>query len=46
MSEIDPYNELMQQTAAAKERFASDVQGATMTVVKGGLGEHRYSGWR
>lgn len=29
MSEIDPYDELKKQMAAAKERFASEVHGAT-----------------
>lgn len=31
MSEIDPYDELKKQMAEAEERFASEVDGATMT---------------
>ncbi|GAA2770495.1 hypothetical protein [Streptomyces showdoensis] len=34
MSEIDPYVELRRQKEAARERFASDSVGATMTLVK------------
>ncbi|WP_167543201.1 hypothetical protein [Streptomyces violaceusniger] len=35
MSEIDPYDELKKQMAEAEERFASEVDGATMTVSTG-----------
>lgn len=41
MSEIDPYDELKRQMAAAEERFASEADGATMTVVKDD-GVHRH----
>ncbi|MFF8387769.1 hypothetical protein ACF053_29585 [Streptomyces kanasensis] len=43
MGEIDPYDELQRQMAAAQERFASEVEGATMTVVKDdGVHRHLY----
>ncbi|MEV4441320.1 hypothetical protein AB0K09_20310 [Streptomyces sp. NPDC049577] len=45
MSEIDPYTELKRQMSEAKERFASDVEGATMTVVKDD-GVHRHLSFR
>lgn len=45
MSEIDPYDELKKQLAAAKERFASEADGATMTVVKDD-GPHRHLSFR
>lgn len=34
VSEIDPYDELKKQMTAAEARFASEVGGATLTVVK------------
>ena len=34
MSVNDPYNELRQHLSEAKERFAADVEGATMSVLK------------
>ncbi|MEU0805728.1 hypothetical protein [Streptomyces sp. NPDC005970] len=34
MSVNDPYDELMQHLREARERFASDREGATMTVLK------------
>lgn len=34
MSVSDPYDELKQHLREAKERFAADVEGATMTVLK------------
>jgi hypothetical protein len=33
MSVNDPYDELMQYLSEAKERFAADREGATMTVL-------------
>ncbi|GHH54747.1 hypothetical protein [Streptomyces candidus] len=45
MSEIDSYDELKKQMTAAKERFASEVDGATMTVVKDD-GLHRHLSFR
>ncbi|MFJ4880046.1 hypothetical protein ACIP93_33230 [Streptomyces sp. NPDC088745] len=45
MSEFDPYDELKKQMAAAQERFASEVDGATMTVVKDD-GLHRHLTFR
>ncbi|MFE2529436.1 hypothetical protein ACFXEL_35015 [Streptomyces sp. NPDC059382] len=45
MSEIDPYEDLKRQTSEAKERFASEVEGATMTVVKDD-GVHRHLSFR
>ncbi|MFD4320504.1 hypothetical protein [Streptomyces sp. NPDC058548] len=41
MSEIDPYDELKRQMAEAEERFASEADGARMTVVKDD-GVHRH----
>ncbi|MFJ5588338.1 hypothetical protein ACIQCG_01145 [Streptomyces noursei] len=41
MSEIDPYDELRQQMTKAEARFASEVDGATMTVVRDD-GVHRH----
>ncbi|WP_181652246.1 hypothetical protein [Streptomyces sp. WAC00263] len=34
MSVTDPYDELKQHLSEAKERFAADREGATMTVLK------------
>lgn len=45
MSEIDPHDELTKQMAAAEERFASEADGATMTVVKDD-GVHRHLSFR
>ncbi|MFJ9378862.1 hypothetical protein [Streptomyces sp. NPDC101455] len=45
MSEIDPYDELKKQMAEAEERFASEVEGATITVVKDD-GVHRCLSFR
>ncbi|MFE0061393.1 hypothetical protein [Streptomyces sp. NPDC059003] len=45
MNEIDPYDELKRQMTEAKERFASEADGATMTVVKD-VGVHRHLSFR